>query len=86
MGDIAGVLIIARETKQNEFIKNFHITRAEMKIIHEILSGYSNSEIAQRLSISELTVKSHITHIYNKLNINNRIQLLECLKNYYISP
>jgi len=86
MGDSVGILIIARETRDNEFIVKYHISNREMTVILEILSGLTNGEIAEKLCISELTVKSHITSIYNKLDITNRVRLLELLKQYHIAP
>ncbi|HWP92532.1 MAG TPA: response regulator transcription factor [Thermodesulfobacteriota bacterium] len=52
------------------------ITRMESKVIELIAQGYSNKEIASRLSISEKTVKAHLTNIFVKLNLENRYQLI----------
>ncbi len=52
------------------------ITRMESKVIELIAQGYSNKEIASRLSISEKTVKAHLTNIFTKLNLENRYQLI----------
>ena len=52
------------------------ITRMESKVIELIAQGYSNKEIASRLSISEKTVKAHLTNIFMKLNLENRYQLI----------
>lgn len=52
------------------------ITRMESKVIELIAHGYSNKEIAGKLSISEKTVKAHLTNIFMKLNLENRYQLI----------
>lgn len=52
------------------------ITKTEFKIIQLIAAGESNREIAAKLSISEKTVKAHITSIFEKLNLHNRYQLM----------
>ena len=53
-----------------------NITKAEHKIIRLIAFGKSNKEIAENSSISEKTVKAHITSIFMKLNLQNRYQLI----------
>lgn len=47
----------------------------ELKVIELIASGYKNREIANKLSISEKTVKAHLTSIFKKLGLQNRYQL-----------
>ncbi|MEQ9620154.1 MAG: response regulator transcription factor [Deltaproteobacteria bacterium] len=53
-----------------------NITKMEHRIIKFIAAGDSNKEIAEKLSISEKTVKAHVSSIFEKLNINNRYQLM----------
>ncbi len=53
------------------------LSRQEENIKILILQGKSNKEIANELFISLSTVKTHITHIYNKLNVSNRRELLQ---------
>jgi len=53
-----------------------HITCREQEIIDCICRGLSNKEIAKTLSLSEYTVKSHLTAIFKKLNITSRSKLM----------
>ena len=51
------------------------ITDREREVIHLVAQGRSNAEIAQALVISEKTVKTHISNILSKLNLQDRTQL-----------
>jgi len=55
--------------------KAFGLTRREIEIVRSVVAGYSNRETAARSSITENTVKSHLTHIFNKLGASNRVEL-----------
>ncbi len=62
------------------------ITPRERVIIEQILAGHTNAAIAKHFSISERTVKTHMTHIFDKLGIENRIPLYGILRdNHFIS-
>jgi two-component system nitrate/nitrite response regulator NarL len=52
------------------------LTNRELDIVRMIGLGLRNAEIGERLSISEGTVKGHLHHVYQKLGINNRMDLL----------
>jgi DNA-binding NarL/FixJ family response regulator len=51
------------------------LTERERQVLAEIGSGHTNAIIAARLYMSEATVKSHITHLFEKLSATNRVQL-----------
>jgi serine/threonine protein kinase/DNA-binding CsgD family transcriptional regulator/tetratricopeptide (TPR) repeat protein len=62
------------------FCSRFDITRREKEIIQLLLERYSNKAIGQRLYISLKTVKNHVYHIYQKLGVNNRSELMLLLR------
>ncbi len=55
--------------------RRFGLTPREMEIISTIVAGYTNKDIAQKFSISEQTVKHHLTNIFDKLGVSNRLEL-----------
>jgi DNA-binding NarL/FixJ family response regulator len=62
---------IPRPTPPKEFDE---LTTREQEVFRLVADGLSNTEIAQELYISDTTVKTHITHILQKLNLRDRVQ------------
>jgi DNA-binding NarL/FixJ family response regulator len=50
------------------------LTSREREIFFLIANGLSDAEIGQELFISETTVKTHVTHVFQKLNVRDRVQ------------
>jgi DNA-binding NarL/FixJ family response regulator len=53
----------------------FGLTRRELQVIGAILEGQTNKDIAATFSISQCTVKHHLTRIFDKLGVSNRLEL-----------
>jgi two-component system nitrate/nitrite response regulator NarL len=51
------------------------LTPREQQIASAIADGRSNRDIAARLGITEQTVKNHLTSIFEKVGVDNRLQL-----------
>jgi DNA-binding NarL/FixJ family response regulator len=51
------------------------LTSREREIVRLVGLGFHNPEIAQRLAISEVTVKSHLNNVFHKLDIRDRVGL-----------
>ncbi|MGB7947952.1 MAG: response regulator transcription factor [Candidatus Binatia bacterium] len=56
----------------NEAIKS--LTRREVEILRLVAEGLTNEEIGKKIFISEKTVKTHLTNIFDKLKVNNRFK------------
>jgi DNA-binding NarL/FixJ family response regulator len=52
------------------------LTGREQEVFRLVARGLSNSEIGESLFISDTTVKTHVTHILQKLNLRDRVQLV----------
>ena len=55
--------------------KTYGLTPRELEMISAIVSGCTNREIAQRYSLSEQTVKHHLTSIFDKVGVSTRLEL-----------
>ena len=53
------------------------LTPREIEIVHMAADGLRNKEIADRLYVSEATIRTHLWNIYQKLKVNSREQLVQ---------
>ncbi|WP_447530470.1 LuxR C-terminal-related transcriptional regulator [Vreelandella sp. TE19] len=73
---MARLIIFYRKYQSNAFRPACGLTNREMEIISLLSGGSSNQQIAEKLFVSEHTVKSHLYNIFRKINVHNRIQAL----------
>ncbi len=67
--------ISKNENVTNVQTKNFNsLTKREKDVLLLVTQGESNKSIADKLVLSEVTVKSHLNNIFKKLNVTNRTQ------------
>jgi DNA-binding CsgD family transcriptional regulator len=58
-------------------IRSLALTPRECEILQLLASGQSNKELARRLGISPNTVKTHVARLYEKLEVDRRVQAIE---------
>ena len=52
------------------------LSKREEEVVQRVAEGLSNHDIAQQLHLSDHTVKNHLFHIFDKLGISNRVELV----------
>jgi DNA-binding NarL/FixJ family response regulator len=63
------------------------LSQRELEVVRLVCEGLRNKQIAERLLISESTVRHHLTSIFNKLNLTDRFQLvLHAFRNGIVQP
>jgi two-component system, NarL family, response regulator LiaR len=70
----ARVMQELRERSQPGALIPSMLSERELEVLRNIAAGYSNAEIAERLVISEHTVKRHVSNILSKLHLADRTQ------------
>jgi two-component system nitrate/nitrite response regulator NarL len=67
--------------------KDFGLTARELEIVGAVVAAYGNKEIAEKFHISDKTVKHHLTNIFDKLGVSNRLELaLLAVHHHLVSP
>jgi DNA-binding CsgD family transcriptional regulator len=67
-------------------VQELGITPRELEILEAIAAGLSNREIAERLFVSENTVKTHATRLFDKLSARRRTQAVQLAKEAGLIP
>jgi ATP/maltotriose-dependent transcriptional regulator MalT len=67
-------------------LQELGITRRELEILELISKGMSNREIAEKLFVSENTVKTHSSRIFDKLRAKRRTQAVQIGKELGLIP
>ncbi len=64
----------------------YGLTQREMQIVELIVAAAGNKKIAETLSISEKTVKHHLTNIFEKLGVSSRLELALFAAQHHLIP
>jgi DNA-binding CsgD family transcriptional regulator len=76
-----GYLLSFRPVETEEGLSiSFSLSGRETEVLRHLIGGATSRETAVSLGISERTVKSHVTHIYQKLGVNSRMEAARLLQ------
>jgi DNA-binding CsgD family transcriptional regulator len=72
------VAVSVRElgTSMGAFRSRYRLSRREAEVVELVLLGYRNRDIAATLGTSTTTIKKHLTHIFDKVGVDTRTQLI----------
>lgn len=65
-------------------IEDLGLSKREYEVLKEVALGLSNQEIAEKLFVSESTVKTHVSNLFVKLNAKRRTQAIQISKDFNI--
>lgn len=71
-GESALAPVIASRLLNRMRAPQISLSRREIEVLELVAAGLSNTEIASKLFLSETTVKSHLVHIFSKLDVSSR--------------
>ncbi len=64
-----------RQTSTPSDKRPFRLTPREVQVVTAIVGGLSNRDIAQKFSVTEDTIKHHLSNIFDKVGVSNRLEL-----------
>ncbi|MBP2833194.1 response regulator transcription factor [Aquimarina sp. U1-2] len=67
-------------------IQELGLSKREYEVLCQIASGLSNKEIAEKLFVSESTIKTHVSNVLLKLDAKRRTQAIQIAKQLQILP
>lgn len=88
-------IIVEKEVLENDItdvvintleIEKLGLSKREIEVLNMLATGLSNQEIGDQLYISLATVKTHVSKLYDKLDVKRRTQAIEKAKRLGIIP
>ncbi|GAB5554221.1 MAG: response regulator transcription factor [Saprospiraceae bacterium] len=76
-GKVQPSKVLSPATLSSELIQKFGLSNREIEVLQLISAGYSNQEIADQLYVSLSTVKTHVSNLFSKLDVQRRTQAVK---------
>lgn len=83
---LSGRVVTVPFEPNSRVIATLGLSVREIEVLHLLAEGGSNDEIARRLSVSTSTVKTHLVHLYQKLDVMRRTQAVQKARSLQIIP
>ncbi len=71
----SGVDLVQYLQASDTSARPFGLTQRELEVVEAVVTGLSNKEVARKLAIGEQTAKHHLTNIFDKVGVSNRLEL-----------
>jgi DNA-binding CsgD family transcriptional regulator len=81
-----GYMAMPGTNRTIESTRGVRLTPTEVKVLSLIAQGHSSQEAADRMVVSKRTVDFHLANIYQKLQVNNRVQALRAATRLGLIP
>lgn len=75
-GDPEEGMLDSMKLRIEDLSTSYGLTQREIEVLHLLAQGKTNAQIGQDMFIAEGTVKAHVQHIYQKLDVHSRKELL----------
>jgi DNA-binding NarL/FixJ family response regulator len=85
-GLVQAIRALEPRSKEADVIQRLGLTPRERQMVAGILSGLTNKDIAQEFSISIETVKRHLSSIFDKVGVSNRLELALFAIHHHLGP
>jgi DNA-binding NarL/FixJ family response regulator len=73
--DVSALMVSELNQTEADILQQHGITEREAQVIRLIGQGFSNKDLAEQLCISQLTVETHVSHVLDKLKLDDRTQV-----------
>jgi DNA-binding NarL/FixJ family response regulator len=85
-GLVSSLHLLMKERSSPEH-KSYGLTKREVQIVRCIVDGRSNRDIATQFELSEDTVKRHLSNVFDKVSVSNRLELaMFAISNHLVTP
>jgi DNA-binding CsgD family transcriptional regulator len=81
-----GLMAMPGTSRSSETPRGVRLTPTEVKVLSLIAQGHSSQEAADKMVVSKRTVDFHLANIYQKLQVNNRVQALRAATRLGLIP